>query len=146
MARQWAGMSIQGDSPPPRPVIRPLPRAARWLLLAFAGLCLVLAVIGVILPGMPATVFLLMAAWAAARSSPRLHVWLLDHRLFGPMLRDWENGRCVSRRAKWSATATMAVGAALLVWTAYRPWIAAAGIGCMAIVLAWLWRRPEPAV
>ncbi len=144
MARQWSGMPIQGDSPPPPTAARPLPRVARWLLLAFAGLCLVLAVIGVILPGMPATVFLLMAAWAAARSSPRLHAWLLGHRLFGPMLRDWENGHCVSRRAKWSAAATMAVGAVVLVWTAYRPWIAAVGIGCMAVVLAWLWRRPEP--
>lgn len=144
VARQSAGMPIQEDPPPPRPAIRPLPRAVRWLLLVFAGLCLVLAVIGVVLPGVPATVFLLMAAWAAARSSPRLHAWLLDHRLFGPMLRDWENGHCVSRRAKWSAAATMAVGAVVLVWTAYRPWIAAAGIGCMAVVLAWLWRRPEP--
>lgn len=143
MARQCPGMPIDGESPPPRPV-RPLPRAARWLLLAFAGLCLVLAVIGVILPGMPATVFLLMAAWAAARSSPRLHAWLLGHHLFGPMLRDWENGHCVSRRAKWSAAGTMAVGAVVLVWTAYRPWIAAVGIGCMAVVLTWLWRRPEP--
>ena len=107
---------------------------------------MVLAVFGVAVPGLPATVFLLMAAWAAARSSPRLHAWLLEHRLFGPMLRDWENGHCVSRRAKWSATATMAVGAVVLVWTAYRPWIAAVGIGCMAVVLAWLWRRPEPAV
>lgn len=140
-------MPVPDESPPPGPPAqprRPLPRVARWLLLVFAGLCLVLAVIGVILPGMPTTVFLLMAAWAAARSSPRLHAWLLGHRLFGPMLRDWENGRCVSRRAKWSAAATMAVAAAVLVWTGHRPWIAAVGIGCMAIVLAWLWQRPEP--
>lgn len=137
-------MPIPADPPPPDPATRPLPPAARWLLLVLAGLCLVLAVIGVILPGMPATVFLLMAAWAAARSSPRLHAWLLAHRLFGPMLRDWENGHRVSRRAKWSAAATMAVGAGVLLWTAPRPWIAAVGIGCMAVVLAWLWRRPEP--
>ena len=140
-------MPVPDESPPPRPPARPtrpLPRVARWVLLVFAGLCLVLAVIGVILPGMPTTVFLLMAAWAAARSSPRLHAWLLGHRLFGPMLRDWENGRCVSRRAKWSAAATMAVAAVVLVWTGHRPWIAAVGIGCMAIVLAWLWQRPEP--
>jgi len=140
-------MPVPDESPPPCPPARPtrpLPRVARWVLLVFAGLCLVLAVIGVILPGMPTTVFLLMAAWAAARSSPRLHAWLLGHRLFGPMLRDWENGRCVSRRAKWSAAATMAVAAVVLVWTGHRPWIAAVGIGCMAIVLAWLWQRPEP--
>ncbi|MGJ7489593.1 YbaN family protein [Variovorax sp. ZT4R33] len=136
-------MPASRDPAPPRPAARPLPRLARWLLLAFAVLCLVLAVIGVVLPGMPATVFILLAAWAAARSSPRLHAWLLAHRLFGPMLHDWENGHCVSRRAKWSASAAMAFGAVVLAWTAYRPWIAIAGIGCMAVVLTWLWRRPE---
>ncbi len=134
----------EGATPLQRPTLRPLPRVVRWLLLAFSGLCLVLAVIGVILPGMPTTVFVLMAAWAAARSSPRLHRWLLDHRLFGPMLRDWQNGRMVSRRAKWSASAAMAFCAVLIVLTAHRTWLAGIGIGCMTLVLAWLWRRPEP--
>lgn len=127
-------------------VPRPLPLAARWLLLAFAALCLVLAAIGVIVPGMPTTVFVLMAAWAAARSSPRLHRWLLEHRLFGPILRNWENGRTVSRRAKWSATAAMAFCAVVIALTAHKGWLAGLGIGSMAVVLAWLWRRPEPAV
>lgn len=118
---------------------------ARWLLLGFAGLCLVLAALGVVLPGLPTTPFILLAAWAAARSSPRLHAWLTNHRLFGPMVRNWQDGGTVSRRAKWSATGAMAVCAVVLAWTAYRPWLAAIGIGSMAVVLAWLWRRPEPA-
>jgi uncharacterized membrane protein YbaN (DUF454 family) len=107
-------------------------------------LCLVLGLIGVVLPGMPTTVFILMAAWAAARSSPRLHAWLLNHRLFGPLLHNWENGRTVSRRAKWSATITMAVCAVIVSFTAHRPWLAVLAIGCMATVLAWLWSRPVP--
>jgi len=130
------------NSPTPSP--RPLPLAARWLLLAFAAMCLVMAVIGVIVPGMPTTVFILMAAWAAARSSPRLHAWLMNHRLFGPMLHNWHNGRTVSRRAKWSAAAGMAFCAMVILLTAHRAWVAGAGIGCMAVVLTWLWRRPEP--
>lgn len=125
---------------------RPLPWAARWLLLAFAALCLVMAVIGVIVPGMPTTVFILMAAWAAARSSPRLHGWLMNHRLFGPMLHHWQNGRTVSRRAKWSAAAGMGLCALVIALTAHRAWVAGLGIGCMAVVLTWLWRRPEPGV
>ena len=128
---------------PIRP-LPPLPLAARWLLLVFAALCLVMAVIGVVVPGMPTTVFILMAAWAAARSSPRLHGWLMKHRIFGPMLHNWQNGRTVSRRAKWSAAAGMGFCALVLVLTAHRAWIAGLGIGCMAVVLAWLWRRPEP--
>ena len=132
------------DPEPQDQPIRPLPLVARWLLLAFAVLCLVMAVIGVIVPGMPTTVFILMAAWAAARSSPRLHGWLMDHRLFGPMLHNWQNGRTVSRRAKWSATAGMAFCAVVMVLTAHRAWaVGIAGL-TMALVLAWLWRRPEP--
>ncbi len=134
-------MNSPGDRTPPPVASGPL----RWLYGALAVLCIVLAVIGVILPGMPTTVFVIGAAWAATRSSPRLHGWLLGHRLFGAMLRDWEAGGRVSRRAKWSATAAMAVCAALLAFTAHRRWTAALAIGCMAAVLAWLWRRPEPA-
>jgi uncharacterized membrane protein YbaN (DUF454 family) len=116
----------------------------RLLLYAFAVLCLVLGLIGVVVPGMPTTVFILMAAWAAARSSPRLHAWLLNHRLFGPLLHNWENGRTVSRRAKWSATVTMAVCAVIVSFTAHRAWLAVLAIACMATVLAWLWSRPVP--
>lgn len=55
------------DAAPP---LRTLPWPVRWLLLAFAVMCLVMGIIGVIVPGLPTTVFILMAAWAAARSSP----------------------------------------------------------------------------
>ena len=54
---------------PPEPLLRPLPWPVRWLLQAFAVLCLVMGAIGVVVPGLPTTVFILMAAWAAARSS-----------------------------------------------------------------------------
>ena len=92
-----------GDTPSADfPSPRPLPWPVRWLLLAFAVLCLALSIIGIIVPGLPTTVFILMAAWAAARSSPRLYRWLWNHRLFGPSLRNWAQGGKVSRRAKWS--------------------------------------------
>lgn len=87
---------------------------------------------------------MLLAAWAAARSSPRFHRWLLDSRLFGPSLRYWRDGGRVSRRAKWAASASMLACAALLVWTVPHRWAVAAAIACMAGVQVWLWRRPEP--
>lgn len=129
--------------PASRPARTPV---LRWLLQAAALLFLLLGLIGVVVPGMPTTVFILLAAWAAARGSPRLHGWLMAHRLFGPMLRDWHNGGTVSRRAKWSATAMMVPCAVLVFVTARAPWLAALAIVCMAGVLAWLWRRPEAAL
>ena len=132
------------DDIPPPPERPPLPAPARALLLTFAALCLVMGVIGVIVPGLPSTVFILMAGWAAARSSPRLHHWLWQHRWFGPMLRDWAQGGRVSRRSKWHATLAMAMSAALL-WLVPVPWWAQAlALGSMTVVLVWLWLRPEP--
>lgn len=126
------------------PALRPLPWPVRWLLLGFAVVCLGLGIIGIIVPGLPTTVFILMAAWAAARSSPRLYRWLWDHRLFGPLLRNWAQGGKVSRRAKWSATAVMTLSAPILLLFGPRNWALGAALVCMACVLAWLWRRPEP--
>lgn len=129
-------------TPPPRPSVSPL---VRGLLMAFALLCLALGIAGVFIPGLPTTVFILMAGWAAARSSPRLHAWLWNHPLFGSMLRNWAQGGCVSRRAKRSATLLMALCAAILLFTPTPPWVRVVAITSMACVLAWLWRRPEPA-
>ena len=126
------------------PSLRPLPWPVRWLLMACAMLSLAMGIIGIIVPGLPTTVFILMAAWAAARSSPRLYRWLWHHPLFGPPLRNWAQGRSVSRRAKWSATIAMAVSACVLLATPTHRWVAGSAIACMACVLAWLWRRPEP--
>jgi len=120
--------------------------ARRWLLLAWAWCCIALAFVGVWLPGMPTTVFVLMAAWAAMRSSPRLHHWLESHRLFGPLLRNWQLHRAVSRRAKWAATGTMTFCSVVCFATAPGAWMAWLGTGIMAIVATWLWLRPEPSV
>lgn len=134
----------RSEAPPP--LLRPATPLMRLLYLALAGLSLLLGVIGVFVPGLPTTVFILLAGWAAARSSPRLHAWLWRHPLFGRLLRDWANGGCVSRRSKWTASATMALCALVLVFGVSAPlWARASAIGCMACILTWLWLRPEPA-
>ncbi len=139
-----ASMTEQTESLPPVPEQPPLPALARWLLFVFAVLCLALGVIGVIVPGLPSTVFVLMAAWAAARSSPRLYRWLWFHPLFGSMLRNWANGGRVSRHAKWSASVLMTLCAIILLVIDTPRWAAYSGCGFMACVLTWLWLRPEP--
>lgn len=72
-------------------------------------LFLALGLLGIPLPVLPSTPFILLAAWFFARSSPRWHQWLLDSELFGPMLRNWEANRCMSCRTKAVALATMAL-------------------------------------
>ena len=128
--------------------MRPTPRHRwAWWLLAYVSLGL--GIVGAFLPVMPTTVFVLIAAWAAARGSERLHRRLHAHARFGPAIRDWEAHGAVSRRAKWMATSMMLVSAVVLVAVmalggGHRWWMIALPVGCMVVVGAWLWRRPEP--
>lgn len=118
---------------------------ARWLLRGLAVCFVLLGVIGLFLPVMPTVPFLIVAAWAAARSSPRLHAWLMNHPHFGRQLREWNEHGIVPRRAKWITSAMMAGSAVTLLALAPRPWLAyvLVVIAVMAAVLWWLWRRPE---
>ena len=69
-----------------------------------------LAVVGVFLPLLPTTPFVLLAAACFAQSSERMHRWILANETFGPMVRAWEEKRCVSCRVK-----AVAIGSMLLV-------------------------------
>ena len=124
-------------APPPRTRFR-----LAWWLLAYASLGL--GLVGIVVPGLPTVPFVLLAAYAAARGSQRLHRWLLAHRQFGPMVRDWQAQGAVSRRAKWLAVSMMAACAVVMFLTAPETWMAATGTAIMAVVAAWLWGRPEP--
>ena len=77
-----------------------LARPIRWFLWAAGTLCVGLAALGAFLPLLPTTPFVLLAAGAYARSSPRFHHWLMSNRLFGPFLRDWYEHRAIPRRAR----------------------------------------------
>lgn len=137
-----------GSSLPPE--IRERPRSRfrwAWWLLAYCSLAL--GIVGIFVPGLPTTVFILVAAYAASRGSERLHDYLLAHRRFGPTIRDWQKYGAVSRRGKWAATLTMLFCAAVLLAimfsiASHRWWMAALPIACMVVVGTWLWLRPEP--
>lgn len=120
------------------------PRLIRWGLYLLALLFLALGIIGIFVPGMPTTVFILMSAWAAARSSPRLHRWLQNHRIFGSILRNWEAGGFVSAKAKRAAILTMLICVLIMVLVEVPVWATCLASFCMFCVALWLWHRPEP--
>lgn len=86
----------------------------RVLGFVFLGLGLV----GVFLPLLPTTPFVLLAAACFAQSSERMHRWIMANPTFGPMVRDWERRRCVSCRVKAIAIASMAVVGGMSVFLA----------------------------
>ncbi|MGZ5182174.1 MAG: YbaN family protein [Ramlibacter sp.] len=121
----------------------PLPTVLRWLLVLLAIASLGLGIAGIFLPVLPTVPFVLLAAWAAARSSPRLARWMEEHPHMGPHIRAWRRGGIVPRRAKWLATVMMACSATgLLLWIGPW-WPVLATVGVMAAVDLWLWLRPE---
>ena len=72
----------------------------RIILLSLGLLCVGLAFIGIFIPGIPTTPFLIVALWAFAQSSKKFHAWLLNHKRFGTVLRNWESHKVVPIKAK----------------------------------------------
>lgn len=105
-------------------------RIVYWLL---AWLCFAIGVIGIVLPGLPTTPFMLLALWLFSKSSQRFHAWLLHHPQFGPAIRCWLQHRVIPRKAKIAAVTMMSISLVyVLVFSALTWWLQGAvvlGIG-----------------
>jgi len=118
-------------------------KLSRLLYAILAYTSLGIGLVAIVVPGLPTTEFILLAAWAATRSSPRLSAWLENHRLFGPILHNWRNGKVIQRRAKVSATLSMLLCAGLMLVLLEHRWPVFLAIAGMALGNAWIWSRPE---
>ena len=107
-------------------------RAKRIVLIAVGFLCLALGGLGIVVPLLPTTPLVLVAAFAFANSSETLHQWLLDHRVFGPLIDNWRRHGAISRTAKTMSVVSML---AILV-ISWLIGVATVVIGVQAIVLA----------
>ena len=115
-----------------------------WMWRKLASICVALGAIGIVVPGLPTTPFLLVAAWAGARGWPALEARLLAHPKYGPLIRDWRTRRAVPRRAKWAASAVM-TSSVLALWLMPTPnWLRIGLPLFLLCVACWLWTRPEP--
>ena len=95
----------------------------RYGFLLFAWLNVALGVIGVIIPGMPTTVFLIIAAWAFSKSSERFHKWLWNHPRFGESIQSWHNHRVIPKSAKIFATSMMLMSFIYITFFVADDWI-----------------------
>jgi uncharacterized membrane protein YbaN (DUF454 family) len=72
----------------------------RIILISLGWLCVGFGFVGIFVPGVPTTIFLIIALWAFTKSSEKLRHWLLHHKRFGPILNNWQKHKVVPRRAK----------------------------------------------
>ncbi|MBF0094866.1 MAG: YbaN family protein [Alphaproteobacteria bacterium] len=101
--------------------------------LVFVGLGL----LGVVLPVLPTTPFMIVALWCFARSSERFHAWLFHHRLFGPPLRKWDQHRVIPVVAKIAAVSGMVASLIYVVLFSSAPWQGMAAMASFMAVVAW---------
>ena len=118
----------------------------RYLYLTIGFIFVGIGFIGIFVPGIPTTVNILVAAWAFSKSSPRFENWLLNHKAFGQLIRDWRTHRGMSRKAKIKAISFILITfstTALFVF----PLVGDIVFLTLGLILCiYLYSRPEPPV
>lgn len=113
----------------------------RYLLLGVGWLSIASGVIGIFLPVLPTTPFLLLAAACFARSSPRFYDWLVNHKRFGPLIRDYLDGRGMPIKAKVYAIATMWLSISVSCFLIDLPWLRVLMLVSAAAVTVYILRQ-----
>ena len=115
----------------------------KFLYFTLGCLCIVMAYIGVITPGIPYSPFVVAAAFCFARSSERAHRWIMTHRIFGPFLTNWSTKRVFPQKMKYLMIAMMSLSLVLMTVSGVKPiGIISTGI-FMLLVAVWAWRYPS---
>ena len=134
--------------PPMLPEVKPRKastarRAVKAILVVFGCLNVVIGAVGLVIPGLPTTIFLIIALWAFSQSNDRFHKWLYNHRLFGPIIQNWASHGIIPRKAKVLAVATMTFSWCMIAYySVYWIWPFAAGI-LMILVGVYILTRPS---
>ncbi len=116
----------------------------RYGMLAFGWLNVGLGALGVVLPVMPTTVFLLIALWAFSKCSLRFHRWLYEHPVLGRTVRDWHEHRAIPARAKVLALTMMALSLTYVTAFVAEGWALPVALAAvLAAVAVFIVSRPS---
>lgn len=115
-------------------------KKAFWLVLGF--LSLGMAYVGIVVPGIPFSIFLVFAAYCFAKSSKRMHDWIYNHKHFGPFLTNWTQKKVFPQKGKYLMVLVMLSSLAFLWFTTGNIKAVAWSGGFMALVAIWAWRFP----
>jgi len=114
----------------------------KYMYMSLGFVCLGMAYVGVIVPGIPFSIFLVIAAWAFAKSNDRMHQWLYNHKYFGPFLTNWVNKQVFPTKGKYAMIIVMSSSLLFLWFTTENIKAVAWSGGFMALVAVWAWRYP----
>lgn len=121
-----------------------LDRTARIIYFLAGWTCLILGAVGVVLPVLPTTPFVLLAAWCFSKSSKKLHGWLLAHKTFGPYIVAWEQHRVIPLHAKIMATSMIVVVVAyMLLFSSAPTWAKVLAISLILWGQIYVWTKPS---
>lgn len=126
-----------------KPAVRTCP-GVRQALVVFGCLNVGLGVLGIFLPLLPTTIFLLIACWAFSKSSPRFHRWLFHHPRFGHAVRAWHETRAIPPRAKVMAVSMMAASLGIVILFVAEGWILPVSLAALLTAIsAYIISRPN---
>ena len=91
----------------------------RYLYIGLGFVCVLFGYIGIVIPGIPTTPFLLLSIWFFSRSSKKIENWLINHRLFGQFISDWKNHRGIKIKSKIYAVALILFTFSLSIYFAF---------------------------
>ena len=114
----------------------------KYLYITLGIFCVAMAYVGFVLPGIPFSIFLVIAAWAFAKSSPRLHAWLYNHPWFGKFLTNWTERKIFPTRGKYAMIIVMCSSLGFLWLTSGNVKAVLWSGAFMALVAVWAWRFP----
>lgn len=117
----------------------------RAVYLVAGWACVALGLIGVVLPVLPTTPFMILAAFLFAKGSPRARAWLVDHPRFGRHIRDWEDHGTISARAKKLAIGAMAAVFAVSLLLGLSWWLLLVQGSAMLVGAGFILSRPSSA-
>lgn len=120
-------------------------RVVRAVFFGFGCAFFGLGVVGVFLPVLPTTPFMILAASCFAKSSKRFHLWLMNHPTFGKLLQDWEQRRAIPRYAKYLAWTMMTLSCVMLFYRLPQSWWWLAILTCVVCLatMVWMARLPD---
>ncbi|WP_113873928.1 YbaN family protein [Marinomonas aquiplantarum] len=116
--------------------------AKKYLYLLLGWLSLITGIIGIYLPLLPTTPLVLLAAWCFSKSSKRFHSWLINHKFFGPIVRDWQSEDGIPKRSRNRAIIFMWLGMSISMLIVYRFWATVGLISIGVCVSIYLLRLP----